>query len=101
MVWEFSPLVGADDGDSPPSTDAQLACLRIRFIIALRELSSTLCQSVIKAMRPCVRIRFIMILTIMMMIIRGDDVGGFKLLPRPTSSSRQYHRQGSPLLTAS
>ena len=29
------------------------------------------------------------------------DVGGFKLLPRPTSSSRQYHRQGSPLLTAS
>ena len=27
MVWEFSPFVGADDGDSPPSTDAQLACL--------------------------------------------------------------------------
>ena len=69
MVWEFSPLVGADDGDSPPSTDAQLACLRIRFIIALRELSSTICQSVIKAMRPCVRIRFIMILTNMMMIM--------------------------------
>ena len=69
MVWEFSPLMGADDGDSPPSTDAQLACLRIRFIIALRELSSTICQSVIKAMRPCVRIRFIMILTIMMMIM--------------------------------
>ena len=69
MLWEFSPFVGADDGDSPPSTDAQLACLRIRFIIALRELSSTICQSVIKAMRPCVRIRFIMILTILMMIM--------------------------------
>ena len=33
MVWEFSPFVGADDGDSPPSGDAQLACLRIRFIM--------------------------------------------------------------------
>ena len=35
MVWQFSPLVGADDGDSPPSTDAQLACLRIKFIMIL------------------------------------------------------------------